>query len=60
MSKAIHDKKSQIDWLTDRLNLLLNVLDSMDPEEAGVEEVDKLLQMVDDLQEKINQFRTDW
>ncbi|WP_017754402.1 SE1561 family protein [Calidifontibacillus oryziterrae] len=60
MSKAIHDKKSQIEWLTNRMNLLLKVLESIEPEEADVEDIDKLLQMVDDIQDKINQFRPDW
>ncbi|WP_102347770.1 SE1561 family protein [Bacillus sp. Marseille-P3661] len=60
MAKSIHDKKSHIDYLTNRLNLLLSVLETIDPEEADVEDIDRLLQMLDDLQDKINQFRVDW
>lgn len=60
MGNAIHDKKSQLDYLTNRLNLLLTVLDSINPEEADVEDIDRLLQMLEELQKKINQFKNDW
>ncbi|WP_458414701.1 SE1561 family protein [Schinkia sp. CFF1] len=60
MGNAIHDKKAQIEYLTNRLNLLLSVLDTISPEEADVEDIDRLLQMLEDLQSKINQFKTDW
>ncbi|EKN67095.1 hypothetical protein M670_04743 [Schinkia azotoformans MEV2011] len=60
MGNAIHDKKQQIEYLTNRLNLLLKVLDSLDPEEADVNDIDRLLEMLDDLQGKINQFKPDW
>jgi hypothetical protein len=57
---AIHDKKEQMDYLHRRLDLLMNVLDSIDPEEAGVEEIDRLLTMLDDIELKCKQFRNDW
>lgn len=60
MGNAVHDKKSQLEYLTNRLNLLLNVLDSIDPEEANIDDIDRLLQMLEDLQGKINQFKQDW
>ncbi|KMJ55946.1 SE1561 family protein [Alkalihalophilus sp. As8PL] len=60
MGGAIHDKKEQMDYLHRRLDLLMNVLDSIDPEEAGVEEIDRLLTMLDDIELKCKQFRNDW
>lgn len=60
MGNAIHNKDKQINYLSDRLNMLLTVIDSIDPEETGVEDIDRLLNMVDELQTKLSQFRNDW
>ncbi|ADC50185.1 MULTISPECIES: SE1561 family protein [Alkalihalophilus] len=60
MGGAIHNKKEQMDYLHRRLDLVMNVLDSIDPEEAGVEEIDRLLAMLDDIEVKCKQFRNDW
>jgi hypothetical protein len=60
MGNSIHDKGSQKEYLKNRLDMFMNVLDSMDPEDAGVEEIDRLLEMIDDIEGKIKQFRRDW
>ncbi|MBP3952386.1 SE1561 family protein [Bacillus suaedae] len=60
MGGAIHDKKEQMKYLQNRLDMVLTVLDSMDPEQAGVEEIDSLLKMLDDIELKCKQFRIDW
>lgn len=57
---AIHNKKEQMDYLHRRLDLVMSVLDSIDPEDAGVEEIDRLLAMLDDIEVKCKQFRNDW
>jgi hypothetical protein len=56
----IHDKKEQMTYLQNRLDMVMTVLDTIDPEEAGVEDIDRLLAMLDDIETKCQQFRHDW
>ncbi|MGD6873235.1 SE1561 family protein [Sutcliffiella horikoshii] len=60
MGKATENKDSQVDYLKNRLNMFLEVVDSLDPESTDVEDIDRLIQMLDDLEGKYNQFRKDW
>ncbi|KOO41071.1 SE1561 family protein [Priestia koreensis] len=60
MGNSIHDKEKQVDYLKNRLNMFLNVLESMEPEDAGVEDIDRLIEMIDDLEFKYEQFKKDW
>ncbi|WLR53345.1 SE1561 family protein [Bacillus tianshenii] len=60
MGKAVNDRKSQIEYVKNRINLLKNVVDTMDAEHADVEDMDRLLKMMNDLQIKLNRFRKDW
>ena len=55
--KPIHDKESQITYLKERLNIFMEVLDSIDPEETELEDVDRLLEMIDDIETKCEQFK---
>ncbi|TWI54433.1 SE1561 family protein [Halalkalibacter nanhaiisediminis] len=60
MGGAIHDKKEQMKYLQNRFDMVMNVLESIDPEQAGVEEIDRLLSILDDIEMKCKQFRRDW
>lgn len=60
MGNAVHDKDSQLSYLKNRLNMFLEVIDSMDPESTDVDDIDRLIQMLDDLEIKQNQFKKDW
>ncbi|MDQ0231667.1 SE1561 family protein [Metabacillus malikii] len=60
MGNAVHDKDSQLSYLKNRLNMFLEVLDSMDPESTDVEDIDRLLNMLDELEFKQEQFKKDW
>lgn len=60
MGNAVHDKDSQLSYLTNRLNMFLEVIDSMDPESTDVEDIDRLIQMLGDLEFKNEQFKKDW
>ncbi len=57
---AIHDKKEQMKYLQNRFDMVMTVLETIDPEEAGVEEIDRLLAILDDIEIKCKQFRRDW
>ncbi|WP_191992043.1 SE1561 family protein [Bacillus aerolatus] len=56
--KPINDKESQISYLKERLNIFMEVLDAIDPEETELEDVDRLLKMIDDIEEKCEQFKS--
>ncbi|MDQ0226512.1 hypothetical protein CHH83_05660 [Bacillus sp. 7586-K] len=60
MGNAVQDKDSQLSYLKSRLNMFLEVLDSMDPESTDVEDIDRLLKMLDELEFKHEQFKKDW
>ncbi|MFJ8237558.1 SE1561 family protein [Ureibacillus sp. NPDC094379] len=56
MSNSISDKNKQVTYLKERLQIFLEVLDAIDPETADVEDIDNLLKIIDDLEDKMDQF----
>ncbi|MDM5197536.1 SE1561 family protein [Fictibacillus enclensis] len=60
MGKSVEDKSSQKEYIMNRVDMLLQVLDSIDAETAGVEEIDRIIGMLDDLEFKCKQFRNNW
>lgn len=54
--KPISDKDQQISYLKDRLQIFLEVLDAIDPETTELEDIDRLIKMMDDLEHKMDQF----
>lgn len=60
MGKAIHGKDSQLTYLKNRLNMFLEVIDTLDPESTDVEDIDRLIGMLDDLEGKYETFKKDW
>jgi prefoldin subunit 5 len=60
MGNSIQDKSSQKEYIKNRIDLLVEVLDSIDAETAGIDEIDKIISMLDDLELKCKQFRHDW
>ncbi|KIL47153.1 SE1561 family protein [Jeotgalibacillus campisalis] len=57
MGNAIHDNDSQILYLKQRLNMFLEVLESVDPESTDLEDIDRMIGMMDDLELKVQQFK---
>ena len=57
MGNAVRDKDSQVRYLKDRLNMFVHVLDSMEPENTDLEDIDRLITMIDDLEAKCEQFK---
>ncbi|UZM99059.1 SE1561 family protein [Lysinibacillus sp. MHQ-1] len=49
-------KKQQVTYLRERLEMFLEVLDALDPETAELDDIDRLIQMMDDLEDKMEQF----
>lgn len=40
--------------------MFMNVIDSMDPESTDLEDIDRLINMLDELEIKQEQFKKDW
>nr|WP_106781161.1 SE1561 family protein [Lysinibacillus timonensis] len=56
MSNSITDKDQQLTYLKERLQIFLEVLDAIEPETTSLEDIDRLIQMIDDVEDKIEQF----
>ncbi len=59
MGNAITDKNSQLSYLQNRLKMFVDVIDHLDPEHAEVDDIDRLIQLLDDMEVKVNQFKND-
>jgi len=46
---------TKVNYLKERLENFLTVLDEMDPETTQVEDIDRLISMMDELEEKIKE-----
>ena len=57
MSKSITDKEQQVNYLKERLQIFVEVLDAIDPETADLIDIDRLIAMMDDLEDKMEQFK---
>ncbi|MBG9449575.1 MAG: SE1561 family protein [Bacillota bacterium] len=56
MGSPIQDKNSQVTFLKQRLNMFLDVLDAIEPEDTEIEDIDRLIEMIDDLESKCREF----
>jgi len=57
LGSSITDKNEQVTFLKTRLNMFMDVLDAIDPEEAELEDIDRLIQMIDEIESKCNEFK---
>jgi hypothetical protein len=57
LGSSISDKNEQVTFLKTRLNMFMDVLDAIDPEEAELEDIDRLIQMIDEIESKCNEFK---
>jgi len=57
VGKQISNSEQQVSYLKDRLQMFLEVLDSIEPETTELEDIDRLIQMMDDLELKMEQFK---
>lgn len=47
----------QVNFLKQRLNMFLETLDAIDPEETDLEDIDRLIEMVDELESTVQEFK---
>ncbi len=60
LGNAVSDQNLQLSYLKARLNMFLEVLEAIDPETTELEDIDRLIQMIDDLEMKYERFKKDW
>lgn len=56
LGSPVQDKNLQVNFLKQRLNMFLDVLDAIDPEDTDLEDIDRLLSMLDDMESKCREF----
>ncbi len=56
LGSKIQDKNQQVDFLKHRLNMFIDVLDAIDPEDADLEDIDRLISFIDELESKCREF----
>lgn len=57
MGKSIYNKDDQVKYLKERLTIFMEVLDSIEPEHTELADIDRLINMIDDLEDKVEQFK---
>ncbi|MFD0050534.1 SE1561 family protein [Actinomycetes bacterium NPDC127524] len=58
MGKPIQSKDGQLKYLKERLNMFMEVLENIDPESTELDDIDRLIVIIDELETKIEQFKT--
>jgi len=56
LGKDIHDKDTQVTFLKQRLNMFMDLLEAIEPEEADVDDIDRLLEIIDEIESKVREF----
>ncbi|MFZ3591413.1 SE1561 family protein [Bacillus sp. DJP31] len=59
MGNAVTDKDSQLSYLQNRLKMFIEVIDHLDPEHAELDDIDRLIQLLEDMEVKVEQFKKD-
>jgi hypothetical protein len=57
LGNPVNDKNTQITFLKQRLNMFLDVLDAIDPEDTDLDDVDRLIAIIDELESKCKEFQ---
>jgi hypothetical protein len=56
LGSPIVDKSTQVNFLKQRLNMFLELLESIDPENMDLEDIDRLIAIINDLESKCHEF----
>lgn len=57
MGSPTLDKNTQVDFLKQRLNMFLETLDTINPEDTDLEDIDRLIAMIDEIDVKVQEFK---
>ena len=56
LGSPIQDKNNQVDFLKQRLNMFMDVLEAIEPEETDIEDIDRLIEIIDEIESKCREF----
>lgn len=54
------EKEEQLKYLNEQMKRISQYLENLVPEETGLEEIDQMIQLLDQLEKKCRDFRTSW
>lgn len=57
MGAPIKEKSGQVAFLKQRLNMFLDLLDAIEPEHTDVDDIDRLIRIVDEMESKCREFK---
>lgn len=57
MGNPIKEKGDQVVFLKQRLGMFLDLLDAIEPESTELEDIDRLISIIDDLESKCREFK---
>jgi exonuclease VII small subunit len=60
MGKAAQHPSQQFHYIKNRIQMLNQVVSSMDEEEVDLEDFNRVLEMIEQLQGKMTRFKRDW
>ncbi|CAM3831963.1 SE1561 family protein [Alkalicoccus chagannorensis] len=52
------EKQRKLHQLQDRMDMLMEMLDNLDPEETSIEDIDQLISRLDELETQCRQYRS--
>jgi hypothetical protein len=57
MGKSISNKDDQLTYLKERLSMFMEVIENIEPESTELDDIDRLIEMIDELETKVEQFK---
>lgn len=57
LGSPLKEKGDQVIFLKQRLNMFMDLLDEIEPENAELEDIDRLISIIDDLESKCREFK---
>jgi len=57
LGNPINDKNTQVVFLKQRLDMFADLLDAIDPVEADLEDIDRMIQIVEEMDAKCREFK---
>ena len=57
LGNSINDKNTQVVFLKQRLDMFAELLEAIDPVEADLEDIDRMIQIVEEMDAKCREFK---
>ncbi|MFC7060856.1 SE1561 family protein [Halobacillus seohaensis] len=60
MGKAANNRADQFTYIKNRIQMLNQVVSTMNPEDIDIDDYNRVLEMIEQLHLKMNRFKKDW